>query len=143
MIDHSIQYIVRKDNNVLIFILSLIIWKYSMSVIVSLILQIKKMFVKADRDGDGKLSKEEWFRVLNSTGYPTSMWVGCLVMEMHSWAGTGDTSWHLHCPTLNTGVNIQSSFKFKLFVKNQMELSSILPQTKLITKYLDIDSVVF
>ena len=122
-------HIVKKDNNVL-FILSLIIWKYSMSVIVSLILQIKKMFVKADRDGDGKLSKEEWFRVLNSTGYPTSMWVGCLVMEMHSWAGTGDTRWHLHCPTLNTGLNIQSSFKFKLFVKNQMELSSILPQTK-------------
>ena len=44
-----------------------------LSVIVSLIFQIKKMFVKADRDGDGKLSKEEWFRVLNSTGYPTSM----------------------------------------------------------------------
>ena len=101
-----------------------------LSVHSALILQIKKMFVKADRDGDGKLSKEEWFRVLNSTGYPTSMWVGCLVMEMHSWAGTGDTRWHLHCPTLNTGLNIQSSFKFQLFVKNQMEFSSILPQTK-------------
>lgn len=35
--------------------------------------EIKKMFIKADRDGDGKLSKEEWFRVLNSTGYQTSM----------------------------------------------------------------------
>ena len=91
-----------------------------LSVIVPLIFQIKKMFVKADRDGDGKLSKEEWFRVLNSTGYPTSMWVGCLVMEMHSWAGTGDTSWHLHCPTLNTGLNIQnqvSSSNFLLKIK--------------------------
>ena len=131
MIDHNIHC---KDNNVLKFILSLI-WKFSMlccncDFVSALILQIKKMFVKADRDGDGKLSKEEWFRVLNSTGYPTSMWVGCLVMEMHSWAGTGDTRWHLHCPTLNTGLNIQSSFKFQLFVKNQMEFSSILPQTK-------------
>ena len=37
------------------------------------ILQVKKMFQKADRDGDGKLSKEEWFRVLNSSGCQTTM----------------------------------------------------------------------
>ena len=33
------------------------------------------MFARADRDGDGKLSKEEWFRVLNSSGCQTSMYV--------------------------------------------------------------------
>ena len=31
------------------------------------------MFDKADRDGDGKLTKEEWYRVLNSSGCNTSM----------------------------------------------------------------------
>ena len=32
------------------------------------------MFDKADRDGDGKLTKEEWFKVLNSSGCDTSMY---------------------------------------------------------------------
>ena len=31
------------------------------------------MFDKADRDGDGKLTKEEWYKVLNSSGCNTSM----------------------------------------------------------------------
>ena len=31
------------------------------------------MFDKADKDGDGKLTKEEWFNVLNSSGCDTSM----------------------------------------------------------------------
>ena len=35
--------------------------------------QIRKMFDKADRDGDGKLTKEEWYKVLNSSGCNTSM----------------------------------------------------------------------
>merc|ERR1719295_342339 len=35
--------------------------------------EIKKMFDKADRDGDGKLTKEEWHKVLNSSGCQTSM----------------------------------------------------------------------
>ena len=35
--------------------------------------QIRKMFDKADRDGDGKLTKEEWHRVLNNSGCDTSM----------------------------------------------------------------------
>ena len=35
-----------------------------LSVIVPLIFQIKKMFVKADRDGDGKLSKEEFINMI-------------------------------------------------------------------------------
>merc|ERR1712106_1138922 len=35
--------------------------------------EIKKMFDKADRDGDGKLTPEEWHRVLNSSGCQTSM----------------------------------------------------------------------
>ena len=38
-------------------------------------LQIKKMFDKADKDGDGKLTKEEWYNVLNSSGCDTSMQV--------------------------------------------------------------------
>ena len=32
------------------------------------------MFARADKNGDGKLSKEEWHRVLNSAGCRTSMW---------------------------------------------------------------------
>ena len=35
--------------------------------------QIRKMFDKADKDGDGKLTKDEWFNVLNSSGCETSM----------------------------------------------------------------------
>merc|ERR1712156_290147 len=35
--------------------------------------EIRKMFDKADKDGDGKLTKEEWFKVLNSSGCDTSM----------------------------------------------------------------------
>ena len=31
------------------------------------------MFDKADKDGDGKLTKDEWFTVLNSSGCETSM----------------------------------------------------------------------
>ena len=33
------------------------------------------MFAKADKNGDGKLTPEEWMSVLNSSGVPTSMWV--------------------------------------------------------------------
>merc|ERR1711936_561661 len=32
-----------------------------------------RIFTRADKDGDGKLSKEEWFRVLNTAGCETSM----------------------------------------------------------------------
>jgi len=35
--------------------------------------EIRKMFDKADKDGDGKLTKDEWFNVLNSSGCETSM----------------------------------------------------------------------
>merc|ERR1712156_858028 len=35
--------------------------------------EIQKMFAKADKDGDGKLTPEEWHRVLNSSGCQTSM----------------------------------------------------------------------
>ena len=35
--------------------------------------QIRKMFDKADKDGDGKLTKEEWYNVLNTSGCDTSM----------------------------------------------------------------------
>jgi len=35
--------------------------------------EIRKIFARADKDGDGKLSKEEWFRVLNTAGCQTSM----------------------------------------------------------------------
>merc|ERR1712110_35217 len=35
--------------------------------------EIRKMFDKADKDGDGKLTKDEWFTVLNSSGCETSM----------------------------------------------------------------------
>jgi len=35
--------------------------------------EIQKMFQKADKDGDGKLTPEEWHRVLNSSGCQTSM----------------------------------------------------------------------
>merc|ERR1711936_1136183 len=35
--------------------------------------EIRRIFTRADKDGDGKLSKEEWFRVLNTAGCETSM----------------------------------------------------------------------
>ena len=35
--------------------------------------QVARMFGRADKDGDGKLTKEEWHRVLNSSGCKTSM----------------------------------------------------------------------
>lgn len=35
--------------------------------------EVRRYFTKADKDGDGKLTKEEWFRVLNSSGVPTTM----------------------------------------------------------------------
>ena len=37
------------------------------------------MFKKADRDGDGKLTKDDWFRVLNSSGCPATMWASVFV----------------------------------------------------------------
>merc|ERR1712179_525441 len=34
--------------------------------------EIRKMFTRADKNGDGKLTPEEWQSVLNSSGIPTS-----------------------------------------------------------------------
>ena len=34
--------------------------------------QVRKYFDRADRNKDGKLTKDEWFTVLNSSGVPTS-----------------------------------------------------------------------
>merc|ERR1712059_29372 len=36
-------------------------------------LEVQKMFAKADKDGDGKLTPQEWHQVLNSSGCRTSM----------------------------------------------------------------------
>ena len=36
------------------------------------LLQIRKMFTRADKNGDGKLTPEEWQSVLNSSGIPTT-----------------------------------------------------------------------
>ena len=36
---------------------------------------MKKLFALADRDGDGKLSKEEWFRVLQRSGVPVTRYL--------------------------------------------------------------------
>ena len=35
---------------------------------------MRKYFNKADKNGDGSLTKEEWHQVLNQSGVPTSMW---------------------------------------------------------------------
>jgi len=35
--------------------------------------KVARMFARADKNGDGKLSKEEWYRVLNSSGCRTTM----------------------------------------------------------------------
>ena len=37
------------------------------------------MFTRADKDGDGKLTKEEWLSVLNSSGVPTTR---CEIMKI-------------------------------------------------------------
>ena len=34
---------------------------------------MRKYFNKADKNGDGKLTKEEWHQVLNQSGVPTSV----------------------------------------------------------------------
>ena len=34
--------------------------------------QVRRYFDKADKDGNGKLTKEEWYDVLNNSGVPTS-----------------------------------------------------------------------
>ena len=36
-------------------------------------LQVRKYFNRADKNGDGKLTKVEWHKVLNSSGVPTTM----------------------------------------------------------------------
>ena len=38
------------------------------------LMQVRRMFTRADKDGDGKLTKEEWLSVLNSSGVPTTRW---------------------------------------------------------------------
>lgn len=35
-------------------------------------IEVRKYFNKADKNGDGKLTKEEWHQVLNQSGVPTS-----------------------------------------------------------------------
>lgn len=35
--------------------------------------EMKKLFVDLDKDGSGKITKEEWYEVLNKSGHPTSM----------------------------------------------------------------------
>merc|ERR1712226_133290 len=35
-------------------------------------LEVRRYFDKADKDGNGKLTKEEWYDVLNNSGVPTS-----------------------------------------------------------------------
>ena len=35
--------------------------------------KVRKYFNKADKNGDGSLTKEEWHQVLNQSGVPTSM----------------------------------------------------------------------
>ena len=36
-------------------------------------MQVRRYFNKADKNGDGKLTKQEWHSVLNSCGVKTSM----------------------------------------------------------------------
>ena len=36
-------------------------------------LKVRKYFSLADKDGDGHITKEEWFKVLNDAGVPTTM----------------------------------------------------------------------
>merc|ERR1711890_1966 len=35
-------------------------------------LEVRRYFDKADKDGNGSLTKEEWYNVLNSSGVPTT-----------------------------------------------------------------------
>ena len=45
---------------------------------------MKKLFALADRDGDGKLSKEEWFRVLQRSGVPATRSVSTRNSKFHT-----------------------------------------------------------
>ena len=46
---------------------------------------MKKLFALADRDGDGKLSKEEWFRVLQRSGVPVTRSVSTRNSKFHTY----------------------------------------------------------
>ena len=35
--------------------------------------QVRKYFNLADKDGDGQITKAEWYKVLNDAGVPTTM----------------------------------------------------------------------
>ena len=35
--------------------------------------QVRKYFNLADKDGDGQITKSEWYKVLNDAGVPTTM----------------------------------------------------------------------
>ena len=62
--------------------------------------QVRRMFNKADKNKDGKLTPEEWRQVLNSSGVPTSMYTHALlfiffvfcVRLAHSVSGSGRRS---------------------------------------------------
>ena len=51
--------------------------------------QVRKYFSLADKDGDGQITKDEWFKVLNTAGVPTTMCVDilCLVLQVLFYSG--------------------------------------------------------
>ena len=49
--------------------------------------QIRRMFNRADKDGSGSLTKEEWHSVLNSSGCKTSMY-GDFLLQNYLWVQT-------------------------------------------------------
>ena len=49
--------------------------------------QIRRMFNRADKDGSGSLTKEEWHSVLNSSGCKTSMY-GDFLFQNYLWVQT-------------------------------------------------------
>lgn len=67
------------------------------------LLQIRKMFTRADKNGDGKLSPEEWQSVLNSSGIPTTRCWQTLRRVLRCVCDCGSALLIIICTNLNTG----------------------------------------
>ena len=47
--------------------------KVFLIIIQNIFFQVRKYFNLADKDGDGQITKAEWYKVLNDAGVPTTM----------------------------------------------------------------------
>ena len=97
----------------------------------SKLFQIRRMFNKADKNKDGKLTPEEWRQVLNASGVPTTMWV-----------------WFFSFKIKKCKYCFSCSFSFSTFYKNNMQSYKVWnkffidqPQYVSMKKYFHCDTL--